>query len=282
MRTPRTVAVGMLLALSFSSPGSAAGQQSKEQQVCINTLNKGAAKVSATQFKELAKCVKAYAEDPGSLDPYACITNSVAVDEAMAKATAAATSKCAIAPTIGPTDAGFTVNSAESGAQGLASTLLGDFATDIVKCTDAPAESGCKCQNTVIKQTAKLLDFYLKSFNKCKKSGLKATGMDQIVDSSGLLACIIDPAKLDPGAKLAKRNARVTSAMEKDCVAPVTNPLPHSFDCGNKTGADLAACISTQTRCEACVTLNVVDYLSSYDSCEIFDDGIDNSSCHGS
>lgn len=127
-----------------------------------------------------------------------------------------------------------------------------------------------------------LLDFYLKSFNKCKKSGLKATGVEQVVDNSGLLACIIDPAKLDPGAKLAKKITKLTGALEKDCGAPVTNPLPHSFECGTKTGADLATCISTQTRCEACVTLNVVDRINEYDSCEIFDDGIDNSSCYGS
>lgn len=282
MMSLRTVLIGMPLALFLSAPGSAAGQQSKEQQRCINFLNKGIAKASATQFKAVAKCSKAYAKDPSAGDPFSCIVGSMAVAKAQAKVAAAEASKCATPPTIGPTGAEFALNSAVSSTLGLAGSLLGDFSTDLVKCSDAPIGDGCKCQNTVIKKTAKLLDSYLKGFDKCKKSGLKAKGAEQIVDSSGLLACIIDPAKLDPGAKLPAQLAKLTRAMEKDCGAPVINPLPYSFECGSKTGADLAACISTQTRCEACVVLNVVNQIGSYDSCEIFDDGIDNSSCHGS
>jgi len=278
----RTVAVGLVLALSLLAPGLAAGQQSKEQQGCINFLNKGFVKMSATHFKAFAKCTLAYAKDQTAQDPAVCVENSEKVNALYEKMIDAEASKCAMPPTIGPTSAGDELGGVLAQTYYLVGELVGTpFATNLVKCSDIPVDDGCKCQNTVLKTSAKLLDFYLKSFNKCTKSGLKATGAEQIVDSAGLLACLTDPAKLDPKTKLPKLIEKSKSAIAKGCSAAVTNPLPNSFDCGGKTGDALATCLDAQARCYACHLLNGADNIYPYASCDTFDDGAENSSCHG-
>lgn len=269
------------LAISVAGAGIATAQQTKDQQKCIAFLNKGIAKISSKRFKEVASCVKSYANDPTAPDIEACILASTAASDAQAKLLEGEPGKCSVPPTIGPDTASVAGNEAANVPVSLVGGLLGAFATDVLKCSDAPAEDGCACQAAVVKTTAGLWNFYVKSSIKCQKAGLKAAGAEQIVDSAGLLECIVNEAKFDPSAKLLKLADKSQAAIAKGCAASVTDPLPSSFACGGLTGVALAACLDVQVRCDVCVMLNYTHGIGQYDSCETFDDGIDNASCHG-
>lgn len=276
----RYVASGLLATLAFSGP-ALAQSQSKEQQTCINYLNNGMAKISSTQLKAVAKCANDYAKDKGVTNPESCAQTSTKVSAARTKIEAGETAKCPTPPTLGPTLAATVANEAANSPLYFMAGLFGSLETNLVKCSDAPEDDGCKCQSTVIKTSSKLWNFYAKGFNKCKKTGLKAEGAEQIVDNPGLGACLVDPATFDPKAKHAKLLEKAKTAVAKGCSSMVTNPLPYSFECANKTGDALATCLDERARCYVCVMISYVDGMNLYDECDTFDDGAGNGSCFG-
>ncbi|HYD46917.1 MAG TPA: hypothetical protein VEB21_01150 [Terriglobales bacterium] len=269
--------IGMMLAISPAWADS----QSKDQQSCINFLNGGMAKVVSQQLKASAKCIDAYARDKIETNAELCLDDATGVFKALDKVLEGGPAKCATQPTIGPWDASYVAYQVRGAATLLLIDLVGSLETELLKCSDPPEEHACKCQSTVAKTVAKLSSFYWKGFNKCKKSGLKAEGGNQIVDGAGLIACLVDPIKFDPKAKHAKLVEKTKAAIAKGCSPLVTNPLPNSDECQSLSGDALATCIDQRTRCHVCATLNDVDGINLYESCDTFDDGLVNSSCHG-
>lgn len=264
------------------------------QETCISTYNKGLAKITGVSLKEFNSCVKKFAKDSSAIpDLDVCTgawsTPNEKIQAATDKATAAAAAACVGdgSPTVGPINAGGSSPRLWAGLyppQSLGYELIagnvinsGDLAARVVECSDEPAGAGCKCQNTVLGQAGKLLATYVKSFNACTKRQFKA---DAITTNVELAACLLDPALLDPKGKIPGTLSKLSGAIEKNCAAPVTDPLPNGL-CAGMTGTALGDCAARRARCNACLTIYYGNELGMnfHRECDLFDDGASNSSC---
>lgn len=257
------------LAATLCLHGNAhAAAENKAQQKCINTLNKGMAKLGSAQLKASAKCVGTRAKD-GTTDASMCLTTDAKVTATQGKVCDAETAKCTMTPDYGYTNCG-TVNNITPylcGTQYEGRIFGGGVNAGVTVCSsDKP---GCKCQGKVHKSVNKALATRLKAYNKCKKSGLKA---GTITDATTLGNCIFDDTK----GKIGKAETKLDGAVTKKC-ASVTTPFAMG-DCTGLNGASLTSCLVKIERCAACLTAQAVDALPV--DCDDFDDDIGtNGSC---
>ena len=122
----------LLGALLMFTPALALGQLPKDQQSCINELNKGFAKVAKKQAKEVCTCIKEGAQGKLSgqtIEECTTADNKGKVADAKQKTISKAADKCSgPAPPFGATDA-TTVNAAAMAKEIL---LIHDlFGTDL-------------------------------------------------------------------------------------------------------------------------------------------------------
>jgi cysteine-rich repeat protein len=272
-------------ALAFS-PALAFGQTIlKEQQKCINELNKNLGKVMKTQGKELDKCIKFGASDKlGAQTIEQCTTadNKGKVEDAQAKTVSKAGQKCVPPlPSFGATDA-TTVNDTAVAKEIL---LIHDvFGTDLDQSTilKTDKKDAHKCQVDVSKALHKCQDTKLKVYNKCKKDGLKGKTPPGLIISAADLEtkCLMqggDPntPQPDPDSKIQK--ACVTKLAGK--ISSKCAGVPHgiAFPGACVIAPDLRACLDVLVECRVCLALNNADALAR--DCDLFDDGQANDSC---
>ncbi|MEE8549819.1 MAG: DUF4215 domain-containing protein [Gemmatimonadota bacterium] len=269
------------------TPALALGQGPlpKDQQNCINELNKGFAKVAKKQAKEVCTCIKDGAQGKlGGQTIEECTTadNKGKVADAKQKTISKVADKCSgPTPPFGATDA-TTVNDAAMAKEIL---LIHDlFGTDldqniISKASDKAAH---KCQIDVAKAAKKCQETKLKVFNKCKKDGLKGKVPPGLILSAADLEtnCLMtggDPNTPQPDAKgkIAKACvSKLGGKISKSCsgvIQAAAFPGP-CFDAPN-----LQACLDALVECRVCRALNSADDLKRV--CDRFDDGLANKSC---
>jgi hypothetical protein len=267
----KSITTGIIVSLCFAGTAFAEVQD-KEQQKCINSLNKGMAKVSKTQLKADTKCISDFAKGKNA-SAQGCYLSSTKVTTAQDKNCDAATKKCTTAPTLGPTGCGDVNNYSEYNGSEFASDVLNQVNPDngVTLCeSDKP---GCKCQAAALKSATKLYSTYQKVFNTCKKKGLKdkTAPFDDITD---IEACLSG----DPKNKISKAAAKLTSAIGKKCVdAGVATPFALG-DCAGLSGALLASCLETEVRCRVCITALGSDNLTL--NCDLYDEGSVEGSCN--
>jgi len=192
--------------LSLLACGSALAEpQSKEQQKCINALNKDGAKVAATQGKENAACIKNAGKGKVA-DAEACLSadDKGKVAKAAAKTEADFAGKCGVLPDFGipAGTASVAVNAAavEHSAALVAEIFGDDLNAAVVDCTSD--KEGCLCQAAISKDYEKIAATAGKAFLKCKKGALKAGASD----AASLESCV---ESLPGDAKLAKTRAKL-------------------------------------------------------------------------
>jgi glycerophosphoryl diester phosphodiesterase len=265
--------------------------ESKDQQSCINELNKGLAKVAKTQGKDIGKCIKDGSK--GKLEGQSieeCITadNKGKVAKAKQKTISKASPLCGVPPDFGPSDPNTVNQVAVEKELSLIHEVFGsdlDAATAIISAADN--KDGSKCQQGVAKAMKKCQDAKLKVFNACKKSGLSAKSSSRIVNPLGLAGCFSgrgDSIAADVKGKVAKAcdpgTGKIKTTIDKKCVADLgafagcndpNGPLP--------SAGELATCIDRLVECEVCLALNAADDLYHYHDCDLFDDGEANGSC---
>ena len=261
----------MVGALLMQASPAWAQVQSPDQQKCVTSLNKAGAKVSATQGKENAACVK-NAGKGTEADATACLTadSKSKVQTASDKVATTFDKSCQTLPDFGPTDAAVVSTAAKDETLGLATDLFGADVTGamVLATTDSDA---AKCQASMIKAAQKLSDLILKDFGSCKSSGFKAGTLDQAAE----LAACIDTVSADVQGKIAQTSAKIGSTLEKTCEGlDIDTTLP-GFCTGYTRQAD---CIAARARCRACSALAVMDGLGNV--CDRFDDNMPgNASC---
>ena len=247
--------------------GMAFGQaQSKNQQGCVNALNKDGAKVGATQGKENTSCIKNAGKGKES-NAQGCLTadSKGKVAKAASKISADFDKKCtAETPTTGVPGvfSGTAAAVADAGQDDEIQFVADVFGSDLnlAILTD---KAGSKCQATVSKDSEKIFATYMKGFLKCKKGALKA--------GSSLDACV-----LDDGGKVGKTVSKLSADIGKKCAdTPVATFAP-GLCSGSSTG-DLANCIAERVACRACQMQNRMDGL--HVNCDALDDGSENGSC---
>ncbi len=238
--------------------------QDKDQQKCINTVNKDIAKLAATAGKAWSKCAAAEAKDAAT-DMVACV--STATQKAYDKVAADAGSKCPVAPDFAafddPDDSDNTLLEAEEFMMALLGT---DIEAGVVA---ADQKDDSKCQLKVLGAAAKLQATAFKEFNSCKKNGLK----DGSVYSDVYLSnCVGADAK----GKVAGAGTKLSDTVTGSCGASTLSSV-FPGDCAIDTPASFASCVEAASLCAVCRNANAVDGTSA--DCDLLDNGVTDASC---
>jgi hypothetical protein len=252
----------------------AVGPLGKQDQKCVNSINKGAAKVAKAQAGDNVACIKNGGKGKLSGTVENCITS-----DPKGKVNKAANKiKTADCPGGAPPAAipGLQTSS------GAIKTIMVDkdvdlihavFGTDldsVVVVSDKAvpgSKDAAKCQAAVAKAIGKCQDAKLSSFNSCKKGGFKA---GTITDAGTLEAECMTPDIPDGKGKIGKKCAgfdlaKKCSGTDNDALFPGCAP-----------GVD-AACLDQKVECEVCKALNALDGLSR--NCDEFDNDSADGSC---
>lgn len=271
-----TTGAACLILLGAASGAHA--QQSADQQACLNGLNKSGAAVAKVQGQENVGCVKA--EGTGKvLSAHTCMTadSKGKVAKAKGKTTAAQTKSCGTPPSFGFTSAS-TVNAAGVAAKVDLMTDIFGSSLDSAVISCASNKPGCACQQKVLKSVELLAAVKFSEFVRCKKTVLKnganaAAALADCVDDAGNEGSIAADSK----GKIAKTVAGLTGAIVKSCDGPGVTAGAFPGDCTGLTGTALGTCLDQQVECRVCLAINKMDGLSV--DCDLFDDGVANSSC---
>jgi cysteine-rich repeat protein len=269
----------------FAAPAFAQVQD-KDQQGCINTMNKSAQKLFQTQGKENSSCIKD--ETKGKLDEELgnnktreCLTldRKGKVAKSKQKTLDLETKKCDPnnLPTLGYAGIDFPSSSLTDGlivnrvnVDQDVEVALGVFSNSIsTKISQDKVEGGC--QAAVSKASEKLAATFYKEYNKCVKTGLK----DETLDTDGeLQACL----GADPKSKISKAAGKVTDTVTKKC-GGVTLADVFPGDCSGSVGSDaeFGDCVSAVAACRACVAIEQSGGFVGL--CDTVDDGVENGSC---
>jgi pimeloyl-ACP methyl ester carboxylesterase len=258
----------LLVALPYT--WASAQVQGKDQQKCINELNKGFATVAKAQGKGIGACLKNGSKGKlGGQSIEECITADTdgKVAKAQKKTSDKAPSKCTLAPDFGATDPNTVNRVAVEKELSLIHTIFGSD-LDVVILDASVEKDGAKCQVDVAKAVQKCQDTKLKEFNKCKKSSLKD---GSIFNAISLATCMGSDEK----GKIAKAcDTKLKDKISKKCAGN----LDVFSGCGAQaTAEDLRDCLDAFVECGVCTALNEVDNLSR--DCDAFDDGQLNGSC---
>jgi hypothetical protein len=256
--------------------------QSRDQQACINTVNKGAIAVGAQQGRDNLACLKDAAADKlGTMTAQQCLTadRKGRVAKRIAKLTAAEADKCNVTPNFAYTGSGNASDSERAGSLlSFTDVFTANADSAILDCdTDTP---GCRCQKAAAAATEKLMQLKSKTFANCKKQVLAAGA----ASAAEVAKCIDDAATegsiaADPRGRIQKTVENLTAKIDKHCDQPgVTGTaLASHAECAGLQGAALASCIDQVTSCRSCQTLTAVDDLVV--DCDLFDNGVADSSC---
>ena len=283
------------LQLILEQRGLVYGQlESKDQQSCINELNKGLAKVAKTYGKHIDKCLKEGSKEKlpsGNIESCVVETGTFGKDkvgDAQNKTLnkAGPSGKCP--PSARPDFAATDPNTINQVALVKELSLIhAVFGSDLDAAIifEADNKAGAKCQLSVAKALKKCQDAKLKAFNGCKKSGLSAKSSSRIANPLDLAGCISgrgDSIAADVKGKVEKAcdpaTGKIKKAIDKKCVDDLgafagcndpNGPLP--------TAEELATCVDRLVECEVCLALNAADDLTH--DCDLFDDGQANESC---
>ncbi len=268
-----TVAGATLLLATGSAHGQA---QSKQQQACINKLNKDSSAVAMAQGKENRACLKnagkgkltGTAEDCLTLDPKQKVLKK------RDKTVADQAKFCGQAPDFGFTGAATLNNAAVQAKLDLLADLFGSpLDTAVISC--AADKAGCICQQKILLNAEKIAVTKVKEFLKCKKQALKsgattATALENCVADAGTAGSVAADSK----QKIQKKVAKLGADVDAKC-SGVSGAVAGT--CSALTGAALATCIDVQIECRVCQMINEVDDISV--NCDLFDDGAVNTSC---
>jgi hypothetical protein len=250
------------------SSSAIAQLQNKDQQKCINTLNKDACKVAAAAGKNNTGCVKAATKGTA--------TSNCVLGDASGKIGPAQTKTLADesknhcdgvnAPTFGYGGAAAASGAAVEHETKLFADTYGSIDPTAVIST---VKADAKCQSAVTKDVEKVIATKWKQYLKCKKTALATA-----TSAAALEACA-NGLDADPkvGATVAKLNADIG----KSCAPPVDINGDLHGKCLNETVATLAACMDRLAECHICFALNQVDGLNL--DCDLFDDGLANGTC---
>ena len=259
--------------------------QNKDQQKCINELNKNFAKVAKAQGKAICKCIKDGSKGQLTGTIETCLTADVGgkVAKAQNKTVSKESQKCTTPPDFGATDA-TTVNQVSVQKElDLIHAIFGsDLDTGVIIDFDADKD-GSKCQTAAAKASKKCQDAKLKAFNSCKKDGLKGKlpgvlSFDQVTDLEDECLGAGPNGIPDPKSKITKAcETKLDDTIGKKCAGNL-DVFPGCND-PNAPGTPqaLADCLDRLVECKVCLAINQADNLAR--NCDLFDDGTTNGSC---
>jgi hypothetical protein len=265
--------------LVLACAGPAAAQQSKDQQKCLNTVNKDGTLVAKAQGKANVGCVKDKGNGKlvGTAD--ACLTADPKgkLAKAKGKTLSDETKSCVSAPSFGYPGGAATNTGAQQAELDLAGDVFGS-PLDAALASCGTNKPGCLCQQKVVDDVTKLADAKFGEFLKCKKAVLKSGANS----AAALQDCVANAATAgsiaaDSKGKIAKAVAKLTADIGKKCDTPGVTAGSFPGTCTGLSGATLSACLDRAVECRVCQAINDMDAL--FVNCDLFDDGAANGSC---
>lgn len=267
------------IALVLACAGGAFAQQSKDQQKCLNTVNKDGSLVAKAQGKANVGCVKDAGAGKLTGTAESCLTADAKgkLQKAKDKTVADAAKSCTSAPSFAYPGAAATNAGAEQAGLDLVEDVFGEpLDAAITSCTANKA--GCGCQAKIIDDVSKLADTKIAEFVKCKKTVLKngansGAALQACVDDAGTAGSI----KADSKGKIAKALVKLGGDIAKKCDTPGVTTTSFPGACTGMSGAALAQCLDRLVECRVCQAINDMDAL--FVNCDVFDDAVANGTC---
>ena len=290
----RPLACLTVVSILLLCPSAASAALTKDQQKCVNALNKSLFKVSKIAGKENRSCLKDFQKEKnGVTDIPACVAadRKGKLQKTTDKTEDFEAKRCVgndkngdpKLPAVFATDAD-TVNQAGIDAQAAVLAAVFGANPNAAAITAATDKNAAKCQDTVTKDATNCHDTLLKEFNKCKKLALKdrkepfpAGAMLE----TELVQCVFD----DPKGKIAKKCDaadpldKIRKRLDRTCVGKGVD-LGVAFPACGCAASDVEcahACIETQVACAACLAINAADGLNA--DCDVLDNGVADLSC---
>jgi hypothetical protein len=270
-------AVGMLLValgwLGVVADGAAAQVQGKQQQKCINGINKAATQVQGVQARNNSSCVSDFVLSGG--DAELCVVGDLEgrVEQALGKLEDAEDSRCIPGqlPSFAYSDGLYAGSVAAQSEIDLVHDLYGQPVDNgLLLC--AENVDGCKCQRQISKRTAKVSAALSKVFLKCKQARLAGTkGFVQPATTASQIAGCVDDlgnnlsVASDPRGKISKANGAIFKALDSYCFHSIDNELPGVCGIYQNDAAGMAACIERRIKCRFCRMVKAVDDLPMLD-----------------
>ena len=232
----------------------------KDDQGCVNAVNKAHSGVIKAVNKACGKCAKDISKGKDTRTFAECAA-AADVAKASAKVTKSNDKKCTSKGVMAPPMFGWIDDPAAVSSDAVANTLaahlglLGDPGAIVPKAMKDDA----KCQQEVQKGMIKYSDTLAKASDKLKKDALKGKKVAQVM-SSGELATVVGAAPAD--AKVAKAAASAANKAGKKCAATdIATVFPGACST-SATVADLVTCGNQQAACAYCASLNNADGLA--------------------
>ena len=247
---------------SVPDPGN---PQNKDQQRCINALNKDLAKVTKVQGREVLRCLKDFARGTltaGTVETCLNADRKGNVGRARARTERDQTRACSASfPDFAATTAATVNHTAEAGPGALLHAVLGATLDSVLVTADVDG-SAAGCQQAVVSSTQRCLDARLDEFRRCKKIALK-NGVDSATSLAS--ACI----GADPRGRVAKRCDStdavpdgIRKSIDRNCVARMVDLAATFPACNSPDGETLHACLALAARLQTCSALNQADGLA--------------------
>jgi hypothetical protein len=247
--------------------------QTKDQQKCINKINKDGIKVQAAQGKENTECVKRKNNDelPGASDAERCLTadprGKVALRKTKTLADEAKFCTGVGVPEFGYTSAANVNQVAVQAELDLIHDVFGGPPVDDGLYSRNPFVFEAVCQRNVVNRVEKLIQTMGREFVKCKKNALalrKQPFLNGAAEGSDLEVCVDDPTvpnsvAADSKGKIAKRQQNLLGTITNQCDPANLTRHPFPGACDLLQGAALQACLIDLTRCHFCQMINSMD-----------------------
>ncbi|MBI5505039.1 MAG: hypothetical protein HY899_09560 [Deltaproteobacteria bacterium] len=158
---------------------------------------------------------------------------------------------------------------AENGVSDLAHDLFG-------ASVNVGADQVQKCQIAVSRFAGLLLVERWKVFRLCKRDGFAA-----ILDDGDLISTCLGPPQPDPKTKIDKKRTKLTQKIQKACLEKGVTPVGGSFPgaCTSSDDATFDDCVDRLVACRFCRSVNRADAILPALACDVFDNGLTDSSC---
>jgi hypothetical protein len=262
------VVLGSALAL-LAVTATRAQQQSPAQAACILKVNKAVRGVAKAEGRLVGSCLKETSRSqPDLFDD--CIAQDLRqkVEAARAKTALAIASYCSPPPSYGFTDANTANDAAVAQEVGLLADIFGeDYAAAVISSNGDP--TGARCQAAVQKSYEKILQAQIRTFESCKKTGLKSGS----IDSEAALAACFDAVTADTRGRIGKGVVKLADALATSCGGVV---LGDAFP-GGCSSPGFPACVEQKSACRTCLMITEVDGLDV--QCDMADNGVADASC---
>jgi hypothetical protein len=270
-------AVGALLVtlglLAVGADLAAAQIQGKQQQKCINSINKAAIQVQTVQARNNSGCVSDFVLSGG--DAEQCVVGDLEgrVEQARGKLEDEEDDNCVPGqtPAFAYTDGIYAGSAAAQAEIDLVHDLYGEPVDNgLLLC--AENVDGCKCQRQISKRTAKMSTALGKVFLKCKQARLAGTKgfVQPATMASQIASCVDDPMNnlsvvSDPRGKISKSSGAIFNALDNYCFHSIDNEFPGVCGLYQNDAVGMAACIERRVKCRFCRMVKAVDDLATLD-----------------